>query len=156
MNPAFFTNVIEIPQGCTSETSRSGSQQYLDKTLLHGLIASVTAETESGQSCYFSAAHPQEAKRCSVKLASHSEFFALTTSDIPTEVMKLIWSKYKRCKSEILSNIHSCCCSLRRHPSRMHRKNRRIRSNPLDWKTRSHTEHSSNPSRFPCIGWPIT
>ena len=46
--------------GCNFYHSRC--QQYLDKTLLNGLIAGGIGRKEGRQSSYFSAAHPQKSK----------------------------------------------------------------------------------------------
>ena len=70
------------------------SPQYFDKILLNGLIR---------RACYFSAAHPQESKAVpDVRVGSLSSFITFITSGIPTQFMKLIWSKHG---SNILSNI---------------------------------------------------
>ena len=141
----------------TNVIYHSSSQQHLDKNMLQGLIAGGTGRREGRQECYFSAAHSQESEAIPDRSSWHTQLVPYVHNKRPTDtIYQIDMVQNTRYGSQILSHVQFCCCSLRRHSSRMHRKSRRTRSNDLVWKTiRSRTERTSYPNRSPCTGRPI-
>ena len=60
--PEFFKHIVEILHGWTYSIQHSSSQPYLEKILLHGLLAGGIGSEEGRQACYCSAAHSQQSK----------------------------------------------------------------------------------------------
>ena len=87
---------MEMPHRWTNVISHSSSQQYLDENQLNGVTAGGIGRKEGRQACCFSGARPQQSKVVLFReVGNLRSFLAFITSGIPTQFVKLIWSKHK-------------------------------------------------------------
>ena len=147
VSPEFFQNVIECPHGWTHVIHHSSSQQYLDT---HVLIAGRTGTREADKHVTFRPRIHKDSKAIPNHNSRQPQLVPYVHNTWHTDAVyetHLVSTQY---------GLQLCLCSLRRHSSRMYCKCRRIRSDDLVWKTiRSRTAITGDPTRCPCIGWPV-
>ena len=98
----------------------------------------------------------KEAKYCPMgKVVSHSSFLTFTTHGTPTQLLQLLWSKHKAWFWKSLTHSVVLLFISETFPQTvLQESSDTITRSCLKDHQKSPRTHR-NPSKFPCIGWPI-